>query len=597
MSVSWGQYTDNKAVFDRMRGGFSLSVALVPASAAASVQADRLVASFTVRDQAAEISARFDTLNSASKLTQIFTSDSRPLAVSRAQTTADPVALGKLTAGYTIAATVGSLNLRVHSVDVDSPDGVKSAEDLLRSIDDDAAGSIPGATVVASVSGVLEVRDGGRFEMGDSYHDLVAAVSVPVTVFGGSRDGQRVLAGTGGLAYNAGAGAGTVVAGGGNNLISMYAGAGRQEVRTGGGDDVIVAMTGANTINAGSGSNQILSNGDNVINLSGNDLIQVLAGRSTINGGASRATVYLGRDASEFNGGDGHAVVVVGAGAARLNAMRGGQLWMEDGGGVVDSRGANTIIGGAGAATVNAVGGDDFVFAGNGALEFNAGAGISTILGAAGGRSTIRGGAGSVIDISYGETHYVGGTGADTIAAFGGSVTIAGGAGTGVFLGGTRGHNLIAGGSGRATIFGGGDGDVLHAGGGAGDVLVAGGGAETLSAVGTNGDQKFYGGSGDDLILLGAGTAQVLAGTGSATIVAGSGTDLIAVLNGNRSNVVVQNFTSGHDFVSVLNYGSGEVARALSSATTASGSERLFLSDGTSLLFQNVTGLALKDFL
>ena len=86
MSVSWGQYTDNKAVFDRMRGGFSLSVALVPASAAASVQADRLVTSFTVRDQAAEISARFDTLNSASKLTQIFTSDSRPLAGATAAT-------------------------------------------------------------------------------------------------------------------------------------------------------------------------------------------------------------------------------------------------------------------------------------------------------------------------------------------------------------------------------------------------------------------------------------------------------------------------------------------------------------------------------
>ena len=89
----------------------------------------------------------------------------------------------------------------------------------------------------------------------------------------------------------------------------------------------------------------------------------------------------------------------------------------------------------------------------------------------------------------------------------------------------------------------------------------------------------------------------MLAGSGRATMVGGAGADLFAFASGNAGSVVIQNFTAGADFVSLLGFTAGEAARALSSATTISGSEQLVLSDGTRILFQNVTGLSGTNFL
>ena len=600
LAVSWAQYRDDGAVLDRVRGAFSLSVALAPASAAAALQADPRVAGFTVSDSASNIVERLDALNSAAKITAIIVANARPLVVSAAQAARDAAALAKVASGFSVAATVSSGSGRFNPVPLDDDRLSAPVQALLKSIDDDVtSGTLTLAPSLAGAGrGVIEARGGGQFAMGDDYSVLVGTATVPVTVFGGSHDGGRVLTGSGGIAFNAGSGRGTVLAGGGNNLISMLAGAGAQQVSTGGGDDTIVALTGANTISAGTGANQVLAQGgDDIINSSGDDLINVVSGRTTVNAAANNPTVFLGRDGSEFNGGSGRATVVVGIGASTLRSHGGGQLWLQSGGGLVTSDGADTIIGGSGSATVQATSGDDFVFAGLGRLEFRGGSGASTILGAASGSVSIAGGAGTVIGIAYGNTTYTGGSGADTIAAFGGSATITGGAGTGVFLGGPGGHNRIDGGSGRVTIFGGGDGDVLRAGSGAGDVIQAGSGAETISALGTTGRETFYTGSGRDLVLLGAGASQVLAGSGAATIVSGTGTDLFALQSGNHSDVVIRAFTSGKDFVSLLNYGTAEAARALAASTVVSGSQRLTLSDGATISFENVTGLTLRNFL
>ena len=457
----------------------------------------------------------------------------------------------------------------------------------------DAAPAVP-----SGKTGLLLVTRGGQYTIGDGYAGLVNTATVPTTVFGGASNGQLVVAGNSGMAFNAGKGAGTIIAGGGNNLISVYPDAGVQYIITGDGDNTVVVLSGANTVNGGTGNNQILAQGgDDVINSFGTDLINVASGNSTVNAGANNPTIFLGTGAAQFNGGSGSATVVVGAAAATLNGAGGSQLWMQAGGGLVNSTGADTIIGGSGAATVNASSGNDFVFAGNGLLKFLTGSGVSTILGAANGTASMFGGSGSLIDIGYGATNFTGGSGADTIAAFGGSATITGGSGTDVFLGAPGGQNQITGGSGRATIFGGGEGDVLTAGSGPGDVIQAGGGAETISALGSSGSETFYGGPGSDLFLMGSGTTQLLTGTGSDTIAAGGGTELIAFSVGNHATALIENFTVGTDFISFVGFAAGTAATALAAATVTNGSEKLVLSDGTQITFQNVTGLSSSSFL
>ena len=159
-------------------------------------------------------------------------------------------------------------------------------------------------------------------------------------------------------------------------------------------------------------------------------------------------------------------------------------------------------------------------------------------------------------------------------------------------------------GASHATMIGGGDGDQLNARAMGGDVMQAGPGAATLSALGSWGANKFYGGPGRNLMLLGTGNDQVLTGTGAATIVGGnlgapegSGRGLIAFVNGNHPDVQIQSFGSGQNFISLVGFAAGEVTRALSSATTAGGSENLLLSDGTKIQFLGITGLTSSNFL
>jgi hypothetical protein len=59
----------------------------------------------------------------------------------------------------------------------------------------------------------------------------------------------------------------------------------------------------------------------------------------------------------------------------------------------------------------------------------------------------------------------------------------------------------------------------------------------------------------------------------------------------------VLNFTAGEDFISFLGFGVNEASHALAGAVIAGGSERITLSDGTHILFQNMTGLTASNFL
>ncbi len=457
----------------------------------------------------------------------------------------------------------------------------------------------PGAAIPAlpaGVSGALVMHAAGSVALPLGY--TAFSTDAAATVTGGAQDGQVILAGSAGLSFNGWLGAGSVIAAGGANLVSVFQGNGSQFIQLGAGDDTVVALGGDDTVRAGAGRNLILTGaGELSIVSAGDDLIAAGAiGNATITAGANDPVAFFGPGRTVFHGGSGHPTLVAGAGAATISAVAGAQVWLGDGGAEVESDGASTVIGGAGAATVTTNGVGDFVFGGSGALDFRLGLGSATILGG-GGASTLRGGAGSLIALSYGTTRYVGGAGADTIAGFGGSLTVQGGGGAGLFLGGPDGHNSLAGGSGQSILLGGGDGDVLTAGSGAGDVLMAGPGAATLTGAGTSGAHRFYAGTGVNLLVAGSGTTQILAGSGAATMVGGAGVDLFAFAQGSGGSVVIEGFNPQLHYLSLIGFAAGEAAAALAGAVTASGSETLALSDGTHITLLGFSGLAAGNFL
>ena len=526
---------------------------------------------------------------------------------------ASPSVPASITAAHASVVGVGGA---VQTVAFDNTANAAMAQTLLTLFSNaEAGGGIVPALAAAAPSvpagkyGLLQVNVGGLYAIGPGYEALVDNATASATIFGGTLDNEVIVAGSAGLAYSAGRGSGTIILGGGNNLISMNVGAGAQNVVAGGGDDTITALAGNHRIAGGLGRNLILAQGGNdAIASTGDDLISAPSGNATITAGTNAPVVFLGAGASQFNGGAGQATVVVGSAAATLTSAGQDQFWLEAGGGVVSSSSADTVIGGSGSATVNAGAGNDFVFAGSGNMNFVGGSGVSTILGAAAGSSTIAGGAGSMIAIAYGRTTFIdiagASSGANTVAAFGGSLTVHGGAGSGVFLGGPAGDNvLIAGAGGDATLIGGGNGDLLAAGAAGNVAMQAGGGAETMSALGSNARVNFYTGPGDDLVLLGSGQEQLLVGTGNATIFGAANPsqyaglqDLLAFTNGNHATVEIDRFTPGLQYISLIGFGAGELAHALATATTAAGSEQFTLSDGTRILFSNVSGITARSF-
>lgn len=455
-------------------------------------------------------------------------------------------------------------------------------------------------TLPGGKSGLVVMHAGGGATLSGGYNAFATDASQVVTVIGGATAGQAILAASGGLAFNAGAGAGSVIAAGGNNLISVYQGAGSQYIQTGAGDDTVVMLGGNDTVDAGTGNNQILTGAGNDLILSnGADLISAGGiGAATITAGTNNPVAFFGPGSTVFNAGGGNATVVSTSGLATVNAHGGTQVWLGSNRDLVNSTGADTIIGGAGAATVNASSGNSFVFAGAGNLAVNAGAGTPTVLGASGGAMTLNGGAGNLIALSYGATRFNGGGGAATIAAFAGAMTAHGGAGSGLYLGGPGGANSIVGGSGQSIILGGGNGDVLVAGSGAGDVIQAGAGATTINAAASHGADKIYAGAGNNLILTGIGSTNILAGTGAATITTGAGVDLVAIANGSHATLTLTNFNPASDYLTFVGFPGNEKTQALASATIIGGtSERLTLSDGTTIMLTNFTGLTAASVL
>ena len=100
LALIYAQYSNDTTAMSKITGTWSATVSGVAASAAARVQADSHVSTFTVNDTAASVSASFDGLNGISKLTSITLSNTASLTMTSAQLANNTIALSKLAPGY-----------------------------------------------------------------------------------------------------------------------------------------------------------------------------------------------------------------------------------------------------------------------------------------------------------------------------------------------------------------------------------------------------------------------------------------------------------------------------------------------------------------
>ena len=234
-----------------------------------------------------------------------------------------------------------------------------------------------------------------------------------VTVVGSGRAGQAVIAGRGAINFYA-TGSGTVIAGGGGNVIGIPAGVGGDwDVRLGPGDDVIQALGGNDSINAGAGNNLVF--------LGAGASSVIATGQDTIIGGGGASTIHVAAGNTAAYAGTGRLTLLADAGIDTIIG-NGGQVVVTGGpfGGLFTggTQGANRITAGAGAATIVGAGQDDILYAGGSAGDLIAGgAGSGTISAEVSlGNDTLFAGAGdTLLRGGFGLDILVPGTGNDTI--------------------------------------------------------------------------------------------------------------------------------------------------------------------------------------
>jgi Ca2+-binding RTX toxin-like protein len=251
------------------------------------------------------------------------------------------------------------------------------------------------------------------------YADVVNSASVGV-IFGSGDPNEHVLSGSGNLAFYATGGSGTVLTGGGGNLISIpVSDSGNWLIQTGGGADTIIARgTGSDTINAGPSGNAVtLGGGQYQVASVGQDTITAGTGSTTIDASGSPGSgagelVFAGTGKLVFVGGASGATIFGGAGSETVTGGSGG-LYAKGG-----TAGNNVLTAGTGAATLfGGGGGDVLTAAGSGPQALFAGTGNETLTGAsATGADTFFGGAGA--------DQITGGVGSDTFVSGAGQATV-----------------------------------------------------------------------------------------------------------------------------------------------------------------------------
>ena len=379
------------------------------------------------------------------------------------------------------------------------------------------------------------------------YLGIVDAYTTQVAEIVGApgQKNESVIAG-GNMHFFTNGGSGTVISGQGNNLVNANA--------TGDGNWTVIFDGGNNTVYANSG-NFFIDDGN----------ASTVGANSIFLGSGSDTVLSWGQD----------SIIGAPGGTALVATFVGGALfWGNSGKSTYINFGGNdTFAGGTGGSdTVFAVKGGGLYFGGGSSLEF-----ISNVNTA----NTVVGG--STSTIIWGNTGtsglYFVGTGGLTAVGIADTTTVVGGSSSGS-------TDLFALNGANITLFS----PVNN------NVLIAGTGNATLDGAGASGNDVYFAGPGAgsaDSIVAGSGNNTLVAGPGSNTLVGGSGKDVFEVnksFAGGGTDFLV-NWT-GNDLLLLSGYGAATSKGGLPAGTTVShvgGSEVLTLADGTKITFVGVS--------
>jgi len=171
----------------------------------------------------------------------------------------------------------------------------------------------PGVTVLPTGYTNVTVADSVNGAAVNPGHSLI---------LGSGGANEAVLLGNTSVTFQASAGSGTVVGGGGNDLVVITASnPGQWDVTLGAGDDTVYATgSGLQLVNAGPGHNQIvLGAGPVQVQLNGDDTVFAGSGTSTITAaGDTRALVHGASGNLIYIGGSEAATVLGGSGSETL---------------------------------------------------------------------------------------------------------------------------------------------------------------------------------------------------------------------------------------------------------------------------------------
>jgi Ca2+-binding RTX toxin-like protein len=254
-------------------------------------------------------------------------------------------------------------------------------------------------------------------------YDFVVDSAKNAQIFGNGDANEAVLVGKGNLEFFAIGGSGSIIGGGGKDMVAITPndngnwlialGNGNDSIRAfGGGNDTISTGTGHSILQLGSGSDFITTTGsDTVLAGSGSETIDAIGANDVVYGNASKL-VFLALGAATVFGGTGSDTVFGGSGK---ELFEGG------------SAGNNFLQAGSGPATLFGGGNGDQLYAGGDkAQQLHAAGGNETLSGAfASGSDTFYGGSGSdQIMGSNGNSTFVAGTGSATVTASPGSMNL-----------------------------------------------------------------------------------------------------------------------------------------------------------------------------
>ena len=453
---------------------------------------------------------------------------------------------------------------------------------LAASLDD---GAPPSPVPSGELGEGVVLHAGSSVALPTGYTVATDVADGPTTISAGAGTAPlTVLAGVGGLTFDAGPAQVTFLAGGGANVFNGYAsptgpsapppgpsGSSDTVIYAGGGNDTIATGTANSDVFAGGGANVItLGNGLNHVTSFGRDLI--LGGQDHPEPGFFDSSVIALEGDGDTVTGAGQPLQI---GAAYGGATPGGGslvITLGSGGGSIDG-GHDSTFNLAGTASVQA-GGNDTVNVG----------GAAATIGGASSAAFFTGGLLILGPTQGGSLQFNPGNGSATVAGADAPVTITGGQADDVTFTGSASGNMFV-------VFDGFEGNIarLDAGAATGDnTFVTGAILRGPFAPPTQPPGTVLGGTGADLFVVRSAASSLTGGAGGANTY-----DFRASLTGGLTDVV-SDFKAA-DRLAVSGYATNGSA-VLANATVSGGSTTITLSDQTRIILQNFTSLTPGNF-